>query len=151
DDTRQRLRALVGPVMEGQKGDKAQQFLWNAISETCLYAARRIPEISDSLVDVDRAMRWGFGWELGPFEMMDALGVMAFAAQVQKEGRALPVLIEKVLASGRKSFYESQKGDTTAFDLAGGSKRVEQGAGIIVLKSLKDAGREVERNSGASL
>ena len=151
DDTRQRLRALVGPVMEGQRGDKAQQFLWNAISETCLYAARRIPEISDSLVDVDCAMRWGFGWELGPFEMLDALGLAAFAAQVQKEGRAIPALIEKVFASGRKSFYESQKGETTVFDLAVVSKRVEEGAGIIILKSRKDAGREVERNAGASL
>jgi 3-hydroxyacyl-CoA dehydrogenase len=151
DDTRQRLRALVGPVFEGQRGDKAQQFLWNAISDTCLYAARRVPEISDNLVDVDRAMRWGFGWELGPFEMVDALGLTGFATQVQKEGRALPALVEKGLASGRKSFYESQKGETTVFDLAAGSKKVEEPAGIVILKSLKDAGREVERNSGASL
>src|SRR5262249_31363492 len=83
EDTRERLRALVGPVRAGQKGDKAQQFLWSALSETCLYAARRIPEISDNLADVDRAMRWGFGWELGPFEMMDAVGLAAFAAQIQ--------------------------------------------------------------------
>src|SRR5437867_3862498 len=152
DDTRQRLRALVGPVLEGQKGDKAQQFLWSALSETCLYASRRVPEISDNVVDVDRAMRWGFGWELGPFEMVDALGLNAFAAQVQKEGRPQPALIEKVLASGRKSFYESEKGITTVFDLgAAGLKRVEVPAGIIILKSLKEAGREVERNSGASL
>src|SRR5712675_1744336 len=101
DDIRQRLRALVGPILDGQKGDKAQQFLWGALSETCLYAARRVPEISDNIVDVDRAMRWGFGWELGPFEMMDAIGVKAFAGHVQKEGRALPAVIEKVLASGR--------------------------------------------------
>jgi len=151
DDTRQRLRALIGPVMDGQKGDKAQQFLWNAISETCLYAARRIPEISDTLVDVDHAMRWGFGWELGPFEMMDALGLSAFVAQIQKEGRAIPALIEKALANGRQSFYESEKGETRVFDLAAGSKKVEEPAGILILKSLKDAGREVERNSGASL
>jgi len=151
DDTRQRLRALIGPVMEGQKGDKAQQFLWNAISETCLYAARRIPEISDTLADVDHAMRWGFGWELGPFEMMDALGLSAFVAQIQKEGRAIPALIEKALANGRQSFYESEKGETRVFDLAAGSKKVEEPAGILILKSLKDAGREVERNSGASL
>jgi 3-hydroxyacyl-CoA dehydrogenase len=152
EDTRERLRALVGPVLEGQKGDKAQQFLWGGLSETCLYAARRVPEISDNLVDVDRAMRWGFGWELGPFEMMDAIGVKAFAAQVQKEGRSLPPAIEKVLASGRAGFYESAKGATTVFDIGtGGSKKVEEPQGIIVLKSLKDAGREVERNSGASL
>ena len=152
EDTRERLRALVGPVLEGQKGDKAQQFLWGALSEMCLYAARRVPEISDNVVDVDRAMRWGFAWELGPFEIIDAIGVKAFAGQVQKEGRALPQVIEKVLSSGRKGFYESEKGTTTVFDIGSGvSKKVEEPKGIIILKSLKDAGREVERNSGASL
>ena len=152
EDTRERLRALVGPVLEGQKGDKAQQFLWGALSEMCLYAARRVPEISDNVVDVDRAMRWGFAWELGPFEIIDAIGVKAFAGQVQKEGRALPQVIEKVLSSGRKGFYESEKGTTTVFDICSGvSKKVEEPKGIIILKSLKDAGREVERNSGASL
>jgi 3-hydroxyacyl-CoA dehydrogenase len=152
EDTRERLRALLGPVLEGQKGDKAQQFLWGGISETCLYAARRVPEISDTVVDVDRAMRWGFGWELGPFEIMDAIGAKPFAGQVQKEGRALPPVIEKVLASGRKGFYESEKGTTTVFDIAGGgAKKVEEPKGVILLKSLKDAGREVERNSGAGL
>jgi 3-hydroxyacyl-CoA dehydrogenase len=152
EDTRERLRALVGPVLEGQKGDKAQQFLWGALSEMCLYAARRVPEISDNVVDVDRALRWGFAWELGPFEIMDAIGVKAFAGQVQKEGRALPPVIEKVLASGRKGFYESDKGTTTVFDISSGaSKKVEEPKGVIILKSLKDAGREVERNAGASL
>jgi 3-hydroxyacyl-CoA dehydrogenase len=152
EDTRERLRALVGPVLEGQRGDKAQQFLWGGLSEMCLYAARRMPEISDNVVDVDRALRWGFAWELGPFEIMDAIGVKSFAGQVQKEGRALPVLIEKVLSSGRKGFYESEKGATTVFDIAsGGAKKVQEPKGVIILKSLKEAGREVERNSGASL
>jgi 3-hydroxyacyl-CoA dehydrogenase len=152
EDTRDRLRALVGPVLEGQKGDKAQQFLWGSLSEMCLYAGRRVPEISDNVVDVDRALRWGFAWELGPFEIMDAIGVKAFAGQVQKEGRALPAVIEKVLASGRKGFYESEKGTTTVFDIhSGASKKVEEPKGVIILKSLKEAGREVERNSGASL
>jgi 3-hydroxyacyl-CoA dehydrogenase len=151
ENTRERLRALVGPMLEGQKGDKAQQFLWGGLSEMCLYAARRVPEISDNLADVDRALRWGFAWELGPFEMMDAVGVKAFAAQVQKEGRALPAVVEKLLASGRKGFYESEKGTTTVFDLARGSKKVEEPKGVIILNSLKDAGKELERNAGASL
>ena len=152
EDTRDRLRALVSSVLEGQKGDKAQQFLWGSLSEMCLYAARRVPEISDNVVDVDRALRWGFAWELGPFEIMDAIGVKAFAGQVQKEGRTLPPVIERILASGRKGFYESEKGTTTVFDIGSGtSKKVEEPKGVIILKSLKDAGREVERNSGASL
>jgi len=152
EDTRERLRALVGPVLDGQKGDKAQLFLWGALSEMCLYAARRVPEISDNVVDVDRALRWGFAWELGPFEIIDAIGVEAFAAQVEKEGRTLPPVIQKVLASGRQGFYESEKGATTVFDIgSGASKKVDEPHGVIILKSLKDAGREVDRNSGASL
>ena len=152
EDTRERLRALVGPVLAGEKGDKAQQFIWGGLSEMCLYAARRVPEISNSVVDVDHAMQWGFAWEMGPFEMMDAIGVKAFAAQIQKEGRALPQLLEKVLASGRKGFYESEKGKTTVFEVTtGAAKPLQPPPGVLILKSLKEAGREIERNSGASL
>jgi 3-hydroxyacyl-CoA dehydrogenase len=152
EDATERLRSLLGPVLEGQKGDKAQQFLWALLSETCLYAARRVPEISDHVADVDRAMRWGFSWEFGPFELMDAIGVKAFAAGVQKEGRKLPPVVEKLLASGREGFYESGKAATTVFDIASGAaKKVEEQEGVLILKSLKDASREVERNSGASL
>jgi 3-hydroxyacyl-CoA dehydrogenase len=152
EDTRERLRALVGPVLEGQNGDKAQQFIWGGLSEMCLYAARRVPEISDSVVDVDHALQWGFAWEMGPFEMMDAIGIKAFAAQIQKEGRELPPVIEKVLTSGRKGFYESEKGKTTVFDVtSAAAKPLQKPPGVIILKSLKEAGREIERNSGASL
>jgi 3-hydroxyacyl-CoA dehydrogenase len=152
EDTTERLRALLGPVLKGQGGDKAQQFLWGLLSETCLYAARRVPEISEHVADVDRAMRWGFGWELGPFELMDALDVREFAAAVAKEGRSLPPVLEKLVASERKSFYESEKGAKTVFAVAGGAaEKVEEPSGVLILKSLKEAGREVERNSGASL
>jgi 3-hydroxyacyl-CoA dehydrogenase len=152
EDTTERLRSLIGPVLEGQKSDKAQQFLWGLLSETCLYAARRVPEISDRVADVDRAMRWGFAWELGPFQLMDAIGVKAFTAGVQKEGRMMPPVLERLLASGRPSFYESEKGKTTVFDIAsGGTEKVEEPNGVVILKSLKDAGRQIDRNSGASL
>jgi 3-hydroxyacyl-CoA dehydrogenase len=111
-----------------------------------------MPEISDRIVDVDRAMRWGFAWELGPFEIVDALGLAAFTGQVRREGRSLPPIFEKALSSGRKSYYESGKGITSVFDLATGtSAKVEEPTGITILKNLKDAGKEVERNSGASL
>jgi 3-hydroxyacyl-CoA dehydrogenase len=138
EDTTDRLRSLIGPVLEGQRSDKAQQFLWALLSETCLYAARRVPEISDHVADVDRAMRWGFVWELGPFQLMDAIGVKAFSAGVQKEGRTLPPVLERLLASGRPSFYESEKGKTTVFDIAsGGTEKVEEPNGVVILKSLK--------------
>ena len=152
EDTQQRLRTLLQPLFEGQKADKAQQFIWRGLSEMCLYAGRRMPEISDHIVDVDRAMRWGFAWELGPFEMVDAIGLTTFAEQVKRESRPLPAIFEKALASGRKGFYESHRGETSVFDLASGKMRkVEEPAGILILKSLKEAGHELERNSGASL
>src|ERR1700726_2382423 len=138
EDTTERLRALLSPVLEGQKGDKAQQFLWGLLSETCLYAARRVPEISDNLVDVDRALRWGFAWELGPFELMDAIGVKAFAAAVQRDGRTLPPALERLLASGRPGFYQSEKGTTTVFDIPSGTAtKVEEHPGVLILKSMK--------------
>jgi 3-hydroxyacyl-CoA dehydrogenase len=152
EDTRERLRALISPLFEGQKADKAQQFIWGGLSEMCLYAGRRIPEISEHIVDIDRAMKWGFAWELGPFETVDALGLPAFAEQIRKEGRVLPAVFEKALSAGRKSFYGSEKGATSVFDFdTAASSRVEEPAGILILKNLKNAGKEMERNSGASL
>ena len=152
EDTRERLRALLAPVLAGQPGDKAQQFMWRALSEMCAYAARRVPEISDSVADVDRAMRWGFGWELGPFEVWDALGVERIAKRFAEEGRALPALVERLLASGKKSFYESAAGETSSYDVASNTfKKVAEPDGVIILKSLQERSKEVARNAGASL
>jgi 3-hydroxyacyl-CoA dehydrogenase len=156
DDTRERLRELVGPVLAGQNADKASKFLWASLSRTCLYAARRVPEIADSPADVDRAMRWGFAWELGPFEMWDTLGVEAVAKQLEKEGESLPPLITKLLASGGKSFYRNDRGKILCFDMhatapAETFKPVPNPPGILILSSLKESGAIVEKNSGASL
>jgi 3-hydroxyacyl-CoA dehydrogenase len=152
EDTRERLRMLAGPALEGKEVDKAQKFVWGVLSGMCLYAARRVPEISDSIVDVDRAMRWGFGWELGPFEVWDAIGVEPIARRLEKEGQAMPPLVTELLSSGKKSFYESAQGETSFFDLGGKAYRpAPQSPGIIILKSLKERSREIEKNSGASL
>jgi 3-hydroxyacyl-CoA dehydrogenase len=152
EDTRERLRMLVGPALDGRGGDKANQLLWSAMSETCLYAARRVPEIADSIVGVDRAMRWGFAWELGPFQVWDAIGVERMAKALEREGKSMPGSVEKVLASPKKCFYETEKDRTTYFDLASGTQKpLEEPAGILILKALKERARVVQENSGASL
>ena len=122
------MRALVAPALEGKGGDKANRLLWSALSETCLYAARRVPEIADRIVDVDRAMRWGFAWELGPFEMWDAIGVerMADGARARRQ-RDCRRWCRKVLATPGKTFYETEKGTTSYFDLA--ADALEAGGG----------------------
>jgi 3-hydroxyacyl-CoA dehydrogenase len=151
EDTRERLCALVAPALEG-KGDKATKFLWGSLTEMCLYAARRVPEIADRVADVDAAMRWGFAWELGPFEIWDTIGVETMANALERAGKALPPLVTKLRSSGKKSFYESAQGRTSYFDFASAAfKPVPEPAGVILLKSLKERTKVVQENSGASL
>ena len=152
EDTQERLRALLAPVFAGQGADKASKFLWGAISEMCLYAARRVPEIADSIVDVDRAMRWGFAWEFGPFEIWDAVGLATMTKQLEKEGKPLPPLVSQLLSAGHKSFYHYAHGHASFFDLkSAGYAPVAEPEGILILKSLKERSKEIEKNAGASL
>ena len=152
DGTRERLRSFVGPILEGKVVDKAARFIWGALSETCLYAARRVPEIADRIVEVDRAMRWGFNWELGPFEIWDTIGVEPMALMLKMVGKTMPSSVTSLVASGKKTFYESAHGHTSYFDLATKEyKPVEEPSGIIILKSLREESKVVEGNSGASL
>ena len=146
EDLSERLRTLVGGK------DKAAEFLWAQISEVCCYAALRVPEIADAVIDVDRAMRWGFGAELGPFEVWDALGVAETAKRIESEGRPVPPLVAKLLASGKSSFYQASAGRTQYFDQATNSYKPEpQPDGVIVLKSLREQSKVVASNPGASL
>jgi len=84
EDTRERLKALVWSK------DRVGAFLWKTLSRTLCYTAERIPEIADTVVEVDRAMRWGFNWELGPFEVWDAIGVEKSVAKLKEEGKTVP-------------------------------------------------------------
>ncbi len=152
EGTSERLQALIGPILEGKPGDKGAQFLWGSLSEMCSYAARRVPEIADRVVDVDRAMRWGFAWELGPFEIWDAVGVERMAKALEREKRPVPLLVDRLLSSGKKSFYETSQGELRYFDLSTASMHpAPEPPGIIILKSLKDRSKTVQTNAGASL
>jgi 3-hydroxyacyl-CoA dehydrogenase len=152
EDTRERLRMLVAPALDGDTGDKANQFIWTCLSEMCLYAARRVPEIADRIVDVDHAMQWGFAWELGPFEIWDAIGVERMAAALEREGKQIPLVVAEVLGTPQRSFYATQKGATRYFDLLLDKHEPQpEVPGILVLKSLKERTAVVQENSGASL
>ncbi len=142
----ERLAALV------YAGDKAGEFLWRTMSETLCYAANRIPEIADNLVEIDNAMKWGFAHELGVFEKWDAIGVEKSVARMRDEGRAIPANVEAMLAAGATSFYRIENGVRQYFDFASsGYKPVPTPAGVTILKSLKDQSRVIRKNAGASL
>ena len=102
EDTGARLRMLLGLEGSSAKADKAGAFLWSSLSDLWTYSANRIPEISDSIVEIDRAMRLGFNWELGPFELWDAAGIEATVARMKKERQAGRGQCRKTHRSGKK-------------------------------------------------
>lgn len=103
EDRRERLKFLVNH--DSREG----QFIWEVQRSLLLYAANRVPEISDSVEAIDRAMKWGFNWELGPFERWDAIGLQEAADRIQSDGFEIPVLIKEMLVAGISSFYEGEK------------------------------------------
>lgn len=141
----QKLQALV------YGKDKASEFLWSVFKRVLLYSAANVPAIADDIVAVDKAMKWGFGWELGPFETWDAIGVEKSVARMREEGEAIPALVEELLASGKTSFYEKSEGRVSAFAIGGKFKDVEENKEKINLAALKEQGRLVKKNAGASL
>ncbi|HWW75655.1 MAG TPA: 3-hydroxyacyl-CoA dehydrogenase NAD-binding domain-containing protein, partial [Pyrinomonadaceae bacterium] len=146
EDTRQRVKALVWGK------DRVGQFLWKTMSRVFAYAANRIPEIADTVVEVDRAMKWGFGWELGVFEAWDAVGVEKSVAKLKEEGRLVPANVQRMLDAGATSFYKTEGGQEFYFDFeSGGYKAVAEQPGVIVLKSVKDRTGVIKKNAGASL
>lgn len=150
EDLGERLRNLVAAK------DRAGSFLWKLLSDHVIYAAGRVPEISDRIVEIDRAMRWGYAHKLGPFELWDALGFEATARRIESEGRALPETVTRMLSAGAKAFYrptdEKREPRTQYFDLTGTRYAdIEPRPGILVLADRKRAGNVIKTNPGASL
>lgn len=149
----ERLRMTIG--MDGGKLDKAGQFLWASLTDLWTYSANRIPEISDTVVEIDRAMRLGFNWEMGPFELWDAAGVPETVARMKKEGKPISPNIEKMLASGKTSWYTDApetRSRRAYFDLPTSKyKPVEVAEGVWSVTVAKKSNGVVKKNAGASL
>jgi 3-hydroxyacyl-CoA dehydrogenase len=111
EDPRERVKQLV--AAPGATG----AFAWTVLSRSLAYAARRIPEITDSpdaVVAIDNAMKWGYGWELGPFETWDALGFAETCARMKQDGVALPAWVDKMVEAGATGFHAD--GGTQVWD-----------------------------------
>ncbi len=146
ENTPERIKALVWGK------ERAGAFLWKTFSRTLRYAASRIPEIADTVVDVDRAMKWGFSWELGIFESWDAIGVEKSVARMKEEGQSIPENVQKMLDAGAKSFYKEEQGQKFYFDFASGEYvPLAEMPGVTILKSVKDRTGVIKKNAGASL
>jgi len=147
EDPAQRIAALA------YADDRGGAYVWHLLSRLVGYAAACVPEISDDLLSIDRACRWGFLWELGPFETWDALGLRRSVERMKAEGLAIPAWVEKMLAAGVETFYRRQGPIVTeVYDPAGGAYRpVPPDPRVISIEALRAAGRELRRTDSASL
>jgi 3-hydroxyacyl-CoA dehydrogenase len=141
----ERLRALVAG------NDRAGQFLWPLFRDYLIYSAQMVPEISDRIVEIDRAMRWGYNFTYGPFELWDVLGVPETVERMLAERCEVPQSVR-----GIRSFYEVDDANGRPgkryFDLAAGRyEKLEERPGVLVLADWKRVRGEVKRNAGASL
>mgnify|MGYP002223812443 CR=1 FL=1 len=132
--------------------DNVGEFLWKTSARISAYAANRIPEIANTIVEIDNAIKWGFGWEIGVFEAWDAIGVTESVERMKAEGMKVPANVQAMLDSGATSFYRYENGTTSFYDLVnGGYKEIADKQGVIVLKSVKDRTGVIKSNKGASL
>ncbi len=132
NDLGERLKMLVSAQ------DRAGQFIWGTIKPVLLYSAEKMEEIADDFRAIDEAMKWGFGWKLGPFELWDALGVEQTIARMESEGESIPSWVKEKLNAGEKSFY-TEKDDMK-----------QENERIVHLKKLKPT-NIVHSNRGATL
>jgi 3-hydroxyacyl-CoA dehydrogenase len=147
EDLGARLRVLLAGA------DRVGFFLWKLFSDLFLYSAERIPEIADEIFQIDRAMRWGYGHKLGPFELWDALGFRNVCHRIESDGRILPKNVQIMVSQGVESLYlrsiKGKQAHKEYYDFSGAGYKplLERPS----LADLKSAGNVVKSNSGASL
>jgi 3-hydroxyacyl-CoA dehydrogenase len=128
--------------------DRGGQYGWRMLSQTLAYAASLVPAIADEIFAVDEAMRTGYAWEMGPFELLDKIGPAWFAQRLADEGRPVPPLLAAV---GDGSFYRVEGGRLEQLAVGGGYRPVARPAGVLLLADLKRAGKPIAKSSSASL
>ena len=136
------LRALV------EHPDRGGQYAWRVLSHTLSYAAALVPEIADDIHAVDEAMKNGYAWKWGPFELIDKLGPRWFAERLAAEGMAVPPLLEQV---GDNNFYRTENGRLQYFGTDNAYHNVERADGVLLLSDIKRSSDRVAGNASASL
>ncbi|MDH3475829.1 MAG: 3-hydroxyacyl-CoA dehydrogenase NAD-binding domain-containing protein [Rhodospirillales bacterium] len=137
------LKALVA------HGDRGGRYAWKVLSQLLGYAASLVPEIADSIVEVDRAMQLGYNWKHGPFELIDKLGAADFAKRLEADGQSVPPLLAKAAEQG--GFYRIQDGRLQYLDTAGAYRDLDRPEGVLSLADIKRAGEPLAKNGSASL
>lgn len=130
--------------------DRTGELLWNVLAPTLVYSAQLYGEIADDIVAIDNAMKWGFGWQQGPFETWDAIGVQKSVERLKAEGYEIPSFVQSLLDKGFDTFYKEEDGELYFFD-GSDYKPVPVNEKVINLKRYKKKHGVLKKNSGASL
>ncbi len=146
EDVGKRIKTLVNGT------DRFAQLAWECTAQTLIYSANRLGEIADDVVNCDRAMRWGFAWDLGPFQTWDAIGVAESCERMAKDGYEVPKLVTEMLDKGVTSFYGGTAVKPLYYDVV---KKEEVpkpvDARLITLAALKEQDKVLEQNAGATM
>lgn len=143
--TRNKLKTILS-----MQGDKASDFIWSILKPVLLYSGELLGEIADDIISIDEAMRWGFGWELGPFELWDAIGVEDSVERMRKEGEEIPKWITALLENGRTSFYKEKENIIYYYNGESYQPKEANEKEINLIRIKKEKG-VIKKNSGASL
>lgn len=130
--------------------DRTGELLWNIFAPTLVYSAQLHGEIADDIVAIDNAMKWGFGWQQGPFETWDAIGVAKSVEKMKAEGYDIPSLVQNLLDKDFETFYKEEEGERYFFN-GNDYERVPVNEKAIDLKRYKKKHGVLKKNSGASL
>lgn len=147
----------AAPLADKQKtilfsGEQGSDFAWKLIASALSYAGHRIPEIADNIVEIDNAMKWGYAWESGPFEIWDNVGVKDSLAKIEEAGFKVPESVKKMVDGGNETFYKLENGKKYYFDLVA-QKYVEinYNPSMIFLANLRADNKVVKSNDSVSL
>ena len=147
---RQRLSDKIVALCFGD--DKGSKYFWEITAKMLIYSANRIPEISDDILNIDNAMKWGFGWEAGPFESWDMLGVTKTINRMKLEGKIIPEWVLEMVRLGRETFYKIENGSKTYWcPLKKTPLLIENNSKIFNIALHKAAGNTIKRDISASL
>ncbi len=137
------LRALV------TFDDATGRYAWRVLSATLAYAAELVPAVADDIVAIDTAMRLGYNWSEGPFQLIDRLGAGWLAEQLAAEGRSVPHLLSVAAEAG--GFYREERGTRTFLHTDGSYRPLERPAGVLLLADIKRRSEPLLKNASAAL
>lgn len=143
--SRAKMKALLS-----MSDDPAAKLVWSLLKPVLIYSAELVGEIADDITAIDQAMKWGFGWDIGPFETWDAIGLKQATERMQREGETVPSWVLELIEKGYESFYKQADGEITYYN-GNDFEKLKTNPKEVNLRLFKNKSNVIKKNTGASL